>query len=104
MLRSALRATAAVVAIAGIAELIRRLTRDGEHASLPSARATMSPKPTAAPRSTAPCSTAAYSAPAAATRKELYEEAQRLEIKGRSSMSKDELAEALTQAKSPGGT
>lgn len=78
-----IRAAAALAALGLLAALARRLVSPPPPGE-PTTAAEPGPVPAPAPQT---------------TRRELYEEARRLEIKGRSKMSKAELIQAVTAAK-----
>jgi hypothetical protein len=98
MRRIARIAIAAAFAVAAAQAIRWLLERDGETAAaLPRPRAT--PGPAAGRNGTAPSGGSAAEGP---TRDQLYSEAKRLEIEGRSKMNKQELQQAVAAAKTGG--
>jgi hypothetical protein len=84
--------------VGGIAILIRALLESDDPAPVSVAPTPPAPAPATDSEPTKESEPAPAAANGSRSREELYKDAQRLDIKGRSKMSKDELARAVADA------
>jgi hypothetical protein len=97
--RTLLRVATALAGLAVVVELARRLTAPPDHPAVAVARPSGPATATGAPRAGSVVAQPTSIAGHRLTRQELYDEARRLDITGRSGMSKAQLSRAVTEAK-----